>query len=67
MSDDLMTNMLHRVELCRRSADAADDDSAAAALRLMANEIEADLRLLEAERAGAKEKALLKPRQSDDT
>ena len=51
MSDDVIANMHGRVEQCRRLAKWAPDDRTFEALNQMADEIEADMRRLEAERS----------------
>lgn len=52
MSDDPIANMRSRVEMCRRLAKTITDQRAAAILRQMADEGEADIKRLE---QGAKE------------
>jgi hypothetical protein len=51
MNEQLMTNMLERMERCRRLANQTHDDRASKALREMAEEIEADLKRLKADGA----------------
>jgi hypothetical protein len=51
MSDDPLDGMRGRIETCRRLAKQILDRQAAETLRQMAEEIETDLRMLEAERA----------------
>lgn len=52
MSDDPLDGMRRRMETCRRLAKQILDRSASEALLQMAEEIESDLKKLEAERAG---------------
>jgi hypothetical protein len=51
MSDDVIANIRSRVERCRRLAGMITDAQAAAVLRQMAEEGEADIQRLQAERA----------------
>jgi hypothetical protein len=50
MSEDVLANIRERVAQCRRLADMIFDREVAAKLRQMADEGEADLRRLEAQR-----------------
>ena len=50
MSDDVIANMQGRLEQCRRLAKSTHDEGAARILSQMADEVEADIRRLEAER-----------------
>jgi hypothetical protein len=52
MSDDPIANMRSRVEMCRRLAQTITDQRAAAILRQMADEGEADIKRLQAEGQG---------------
>jgi predicted DNA-binding protein (UPF0278 family) len=56
--EELISHMRARVEQCRRLAEMITDERAAAILRQMAEEAEADLRRLE---AGQAQKAKLPP------
>jgi hypothetical protein len=51
MDDQALANMRARVAQCRRLADTITDAQAAAILRQMANEGEADIARIEAERS----------------
>lgn len=53
MDDATLANMRARVAQCRRLADTITDERAAAILRQMADEGEADIARVEAERAAA--------------
>ena len=54
MSEDLISKMWGRINQCRRLAAATTDDKAARILLGMADEIEADVRRLMAERTAEK-------------
>ena len=49
MNDDVIANMQGRLDQCRRLAKSTHDEGASRILRQMADEIEADIRRLEAE------------------
>jgi hypothetical protein len=51
VADNVIANMRARIEQCRRLANATNDAPAFAVLRKMANDIEADVKRLEAEAA----------------
>jgi hypothetical protein len=53
MDDNIIANMRSRVERCRRLARSTLDEEVAQTLNLMADEGEADIARLLAERAGA--------------
>lgn len=55
MTDDVIANMRTRVATCRRLASSTQDERTANILRSMAEEIEADMLRIEAERAGRPE------------
>ena len=59
MSDDPLDGMRERIEKCRRLAKQILDVQATKALLEMAEEIERDLKKLEAERAGRSHEAPL--------
>ena len=52
MGEDPIDNMRDRMHRCRRLASSISDDRTIAALREIANEIEADIARLEEERRG---------------
>lgn len=52
MNDDVISHIRSRVDRCRYLASMINDEKAAEILRQMAQEGEADLRRLEAERPG---------------
>jgi hypothetical protein len=54
MNDDIIANIRSRVERCRYLAGMINDKQAAEVLRQMAEEGDADIRRLEAERDAAK-------------
>lgn len=56
MNDDVIANMRARVATCRRLASSTQDARTANILRSMADEIESDIRRIEAERTNRPER-----------